>query len=245
MVPGARRQLLAPAGLGARRAGHAVQRRGRSARPQAPRPPGRLARPGQGLGRAASPLGTGQRRRPTRAQDGGTAGRRADRVARRPGDTGPHPEPDADSPQAGRPRALMLLPGPGCGELPAAAGDDDDPAAPPSSKPWTTPPSARSHPRGLPRPEELPAPPSPSRQARTLGKGQNDEKTQRTNSLRTADAAHVITGAQDNCQENLHSRILLARPRRPAPDQGRMLGQHDEARTHTVAERSHLPTASR
>jgi hypothetical protein len=74
-----------------------------------------------------------------RWEQGNVAGRRERRMAARlaaertalpavPGTPGPRPEPDADSPQAGRPRELRILPGPGGGELPAAAGDDDDPA---------------------------------------------------------------------------------------------------------------------
>ena len=72
-----------------------------------------------------------------RWEQGNVAGRRERRMAARlaaertalpavPGTPGPRPEPDADSPQADSPRALMLLPGPGSGELPAATGDDDD-----------------------------------------------------------------------------------------------------------------------
>jgi len=74
-----------------------------------------------------------------RWEQGNVAGRRERRMAARlaaertalpavPGTPGPRPEPDPDSPQAGRPRELRILPGPGGGELPAAAGDDDDPA---------------------------------------------------------------------------------------------------------------------
>ena len=73
LVPGPGRRLLAPAGLGARRrAGHAVQRRGRPVRPPARRPPRPLARHRSGRWPSCWPGGTR-----AWSPDGGSAGWRS------------------------------------------------------------------------------------------------------------------------------------------------------------------------
>ena len=122
LLPGPGRRLLAPAGLGARRrAGHAVQRRGRPVRPPARRPPGPLARAGQALAELLA-----------RWDQGMVTGRRERRMAARLAAERAALPVRAQRRRAGSPTAAARARDRAAarrrGAAPDAGGDDDDPA---------------------------------------------------------------------------------------------------------------------